>query len=157
MQSQLEIGWNLLPRGFLSIRWVQFHCSLSPNKVSEEAQIKLGSLIITSMFDLFLKLWTTRNATIHGDDQHTRDVIIRDKLATRIDAFWYRRMDIVQEDRNYLFLPSPEVLKQRPIRAQEHWLEFAEIFFPLAIAWKELQDQGQTLMTSYFEVLKLRE
>jgi hypothetical protein len=68
VRSQIDIGIRLLPRGFISVKWLH---ALEDFGVERPAQ-KFSKLLKMIWFDFTDSLWRNRNKIVHSGDSRTR-------------------------------------------------------------------------------------
>ena len=146
IQSQTQIGWDHLFRGFVSSAWGQVHAQ-DASILSEDRRslvIPRLAIIIRALQDYSLALWTGRNMILHEHSVHSQS-IVHSTLNYEITQIYNLRDSLSDHLRSYFSLPLDARLRQSP-RQKQRWLRLVR----LASSHASSTGSRQQLISLYF-------
>ena len=128
MQAMIEqstIGWNMVPRGLLSVTWAieqeKFALLNNDQTIGDSWSGKVSNWWITESYNI----WKSRNDAIHSTDT-MEDTRGEQETKAQISKLYEQMYNISRHDRVLLAMPLTERLQQTP-EAQNIWLEVNKI------------------------------
>ena len=156
LASQSSIGWNQLIFGRWSVRWQEHQY-----RYLQQRNIPLtvhnhgpgwSSRIINLIWNHCHDAWITRNQTLHGHDQQTRQTARLHQAQYRIRALYGVRNQCSRFARDRWFYSSPEEHFQRVTCAShlENWLAVNEVRILTHVTHHQNQNRtGQRSITDF--------
>ena len=155
INSQNEIGWGLLFRGFVSLEWRLLQEAFYSRRTGSRGKMDNGEhwerKVVTWFFEFFRLAWFQRNEDEHGADEFTQQVILSRRLEQTVrqlysigDAFPNRERPLICKD-------SIDTILTAKLHLQKLWIERAEAYFLRAQKRiKNQQDSSQRAITEFF-------
>ena len=144
MESQLDIGIHLIPRGFLSTRWIE---------VLQEFQVKYARSKLTKLLrfiwiDFTDKLWRARNDLVHHQENAYRLETARNYNSRLL---WYLENPhvLLHSDRFILCFTASDQDNMSD-RVQKHTLHHLDIARKTLEIQLQQRQKGQSVLTQFF-------
>ena len=143
--AQLDIGINLLPRGFLSTRWLY----LLEEFGVERPQSKITLFLHTLWFSFTLPLWQTRNDIVHRQENLHRQANLLNNCA---QLRWFLdNPHVLSTSDHFLLRYSNEDIDHMTDRAQTHTLYHLEAARESNSLDLLNRQKGQHTITKFFK------
>jgi len=155
--QQNSIGWRQVFNGRLSCEWSRHQDDFlqSQRLRSKSRSGKLWSTtVITCLWKQWLEVWTSRNDIIHGHDETTRRLVLRNKAEWQIRKVYKNRELYLPRDRDFLFETVEEHLTQSTTSLLNWFSTYQPMFAHSALQAKKHAIKGVRSIRSYFQPRK---
>ena len=128
LQSQTEIGWEHLFRGFVGSDWDGIYAPDDPATLEDQHTLAIPRLATTirALQDNSLALWSGRNTILHEHSIHCM-AITSSQLNHNITHQMYNvSISLSEHLRSYFRLPLEARLRQSP-RQRQRWLRLVHL------------------------------
>ena len=144
MESQLDIGIHLIPRGFLSTRWIE---------VLQEFQVKYARSKLTKLLrfiwiDFTDKLWRARNDLVHHQENAYRLETARNYNSRLL---WYlENPHVLSHSDRFILRFTASDLDNMSDRVKKHTLHHLDIARKTLEIQLHQRQKGQSVLTQFF-------
>ena len=145
VKSQIEIGINLIPRGFLSTAWTS---ALEAFQVSRP-RTKVTSLIRSLLLDYTDSLWRIRNDILHRQENENRQATARN-INSRL--LWYlENPHVLAHSDLFILRYTADDLATMSDRVKRHTLHHLDLAQKAQIIRLQQRQSGQSVITQFFK------
>lgn len=154
LESQTNIGWTHLFRGFVSLAWGLMYPTADIRRMNQHDRRcqskKTLTKVISAVQDYTLAIWKSRNEVLHecGSDSL---LIVHAALNHSISQLYALQHTFSPILQSYFTLPLETRLRQSP-RQRQRWLRLAR----LATSHSSAQGARQQLLSTYFPYAQLQ-
>lgn len=159
-EKQQTIGWNQLLRGRFGNGWCEFQAqhyqrlyhgrrSTSARWTGERWQVSL----ITTIWEQWQQLWTSRNQNLHGRDALGQRTAERRELRRQLERIYSQRSLMEPRVQN-LLLDNVEAHEEAPHYVTKNWLKINQAIFQASVRRvKTLALRGVRSIRTYFSTV----
>ena len=146
--AQKEIGYHLLPRGFVANAWTDALVDFSV----DHPERKISGLLKSLWMDVTLQLWNCRNEIAHNRGNMTQRVV-EEGWAARLTWYLEHKLAIRPAD-NFLLDYTEEDIQRMTGRVRKHRVTQLDIACKAYENERSLRSRGQSVITNFFHSLK---